>query len=102
MPPAPRGIGARRAVGLGMATNTLATAADVARLIGDIDPLITSRILAIAPTVDELDEAVQETEDEVGFAEEAHLPSSVRVASVRAVLSEIVQDDLDAAMEEAR
>jgi hypothetical protein len=83
-----------------MFTKPLATANDVARLIGDVDPLITSRILAIGPTVDELDEAVRETEDEVGFGEEPHVPSSVRVASVRAVLSEIVHDDLEAAMEE--
>jgi len=79
----------------------LATAADVARLIGDVDPLVTARILAIAPTIDELDEAVRETEDEMGFAEQTPEPSSARVSNVRAVLSEVVVDDLEAAMERA-
>jgi hypothetical protein len=85
-----------------MFTKPLATATDVVRLIGDVDPLITARILAITPTVDELDEAVRETEAEAGFAEEPHEPSSVRVASVRAILSELVDDDRETAMEEAR
>jgi hypothetical protein len=96
------GAGARHANAFVMFTKTLATAGDVARLIGDVDPLITARILAIAPTIDELDEAVRATEDETGFAEQPHAPSSLRVADVRAVLSEIVHDDLEAAMEEAR
>lgn len=71
-------------------------------MLGEVDPLRTARILALGPTVDELDEAVRGTEDEVGFGEEPHVPSSARVAAVRAVVSELVVDDLEAAMEQAR
>ena len=72
----------------------IATEGDVKRLLGEIDPLTTSRILAIAPSVDELDEAIRENEDEAGFAEEPHTPSSVRVANVRAVLAELAAAEL--------
>ncbi|CAN5893732.1 hypothetical protein BH11MYX3_BH11MYX3_12030 [soil metagenome] len=85
-----------------MFTRTLATASDVGRLLGDVDPLITARILAIAPTRDELNEAVRETEDEVGFGEQPRDPSSARVANIRAVLVELIADDLDSQMEQAR
>lgn len=70
----------------------LATEADVIRLLGEIDPLVIARILAIAPSVDELDEAVQLAGDERGFSEEPHDPSSTRVASIRAVLGSLLDD----------
>ncbi len=73
-----------------------ATAADVTRVLGDLDSLIIARILALAPTCDELDEAVQELADEAGFGEELHTPSSARVAGVRAILDELAAaDDAD-------
>lgn len=77
-----------------MFTKPFATEGDVHRLLGDIDPLTTSRILAIAPSVDELDEAIRQTEDEAGFAEEPRTPSSARVANVRAVLAELAEAEL--------
>ena len=73
----------------------LATAADVTRLLGEVQPLAVARILAIAPTRDELDEAVRELEDELGFGEEPRTPSSARVACVRAVIADLVKTELD-------
>lgn len=79
-----------------MFTKPFATEGDVKRLLGEIDPLTTSRILAIAPTVDELDEAIRQEEDAAAFGEEEHTPSSARVANVRAVLAELAAAELDA------
>jgi hypothetical protein len=76
-----------------MFVDQLATAADVSRLLGEVDPITVARILAIAPTRDELDEAVRETEDELGFGEEPRTPSSVRVACLRGVLADLVETD---------
>lgn len=66
-----------------------ATASDVNRLIGDADPLVIERILATGASVDELDEALREAEDERGFGEETRAASSPRVTEVRAVLMEL-------------
>lgn len=85
-----------------MLREPVASARDISRLLGEVEPLIIARILALGPSVDELDEAIRETEDEGGFGEEPRTPSSPRVASVRAVLAELVRDDLDAATEELR
>ncbi len=71
-----------------MPTNS-ATPTDVNRLIGDVDPLILERILETGATPDEISEALLVVEDERGFGEEAHMPSSPRVAEVRAVLDEM-------------
>jgi hypothetical protein len=68
-----------------MPTNT-ATATDVNRLLGDVDPLVLEQILATGATADEIGEALVVVEAEQGFGEEPHEPSSPRVAEVRAVL----------------
>ena len=73
-----------------------ATEGDVIRLLGEVDPLTTARILAIAPSVDELDEAIREYEDAAGFGEEPRTPSSARVANIRVVLDELAHDELEA------
>ncbi len=73
-----------------------ATEGDVNRLLGEVDALTTARILAIAPSVDELDEAIRETEDEAGFGEEPHTPSSARVANIRVVLDELARAAFEA------
>lgn len=79
-----------------MSVDQPATEADLNRLLGEVDPLTTARILAIAPTVDEFDEAIRESEDEAGFGEEPHTPSSARVANIRDVLEELARDELEA------
>lgn len=79
-----------------------ATEVDVNRLLGDVDPLIVERMLAIGASADEIDEALQEVQDEDGFGERFHEPSSPRVANVRALLEETLfpepepdEDDLE-------
>jgi len=82
-----------------MSVDQLATEADVTRLLGDVDPLTIARILAIGPTRDELDEAIRLVEDEVGFGEEPHTPSSQRVASVREVLDDLARQEIEEDLE---
>lgn len=74
-----------------------ASASDVNRLLGDADPLIVERIVATGATPDEIAEALREVEDERGFGEEPHVPSSPRVAEVRALIDELslLDDDID-------
>lgn len=73
----------------------LATESDISRLLGEVDPLTVARILAIAPSVDELDEALRAVEEEQGFGEEPRTPSSARVASVREVLAELAAQEAE-------
>lgn len=72
-----------------------ASASDVTRLLGDVDPLILERILSTGASADEIDEALREAEDEGGFGEERHAPSSPRVHAVRAVLDELAEVELE-------
>ncbi len=77
------------------ATNP-ATAADINRVLGDVDPLIAERILETGASADEIDEALRESLDERGFGEQARAPSSSRVAEVRALLDDLeVLDESD-------
>lgn len=79
-----------------MPTNP-ATATDVNRLLGEVDPLILERILATGATPDEIGEALRVVEHERGFGEEPYLPSSPRVAEVAAVLNEwdVLEGDVE-------
>jgi hypothetical protein len=72
-----------------------ATANDVSRLLGDVDQLVVERIVSTGASVDEIDEALRGVEDEQGFGEESHLPSSPAVAEVRSVLYELAVLDGD-------
>jgi hypothetical protein len=74
----------------GMSAINPASASDVTRLLGDVDPLIVERILETGASPSEIDEALQESLEDSGFGEESHQPSSQRVAEVRAVLDELV------------
>ena len=92
--------GAPHALVRPMPTNA-ATATDVNRLLGDVDPLVLERILATGATPDEIAEALNEAEEERGFGEESHLPSSPRVAEVRALISELSVLDSELEPDEA-
>jgi hypothetical protein len=72
----------------GMKSAIPANADDVQHMIGDVEPLIVERILATGASADEVAEAVRELEDERGFGETHHVPSSPRVAQVRAILDD--------------
>ncbi len=82
-----------------MPTNP-ATATDVNRLLGEVDPLVVERILETGASPDEIGEALLVTEQERGFGEQPHEPSSSRVAEVRAVLEEMSVLDGEVEMEE--
>jgi len=74
-----------------MFVDQLATAADVTQLLGDLDAPTISRILAIAPTRDELTRAAHDVDEDLDV--EPATPSSARVASIRRVL--VPHDPLD-------
>ncbi|MFN0251783.1 MAG: hypothetical protein ACKV2T_33205 [Kofleriaceae bacterium] len=74
-------------------TKKLATANDVSHLLGEVNDLVAAKILALAPTRDELDEAVRQEEDEMSLGEEPHHPSSPRVANLRRIIAEVRIDD---------
>lgn len=82
-----------------MPTNP-ATATDINRLLGEVDPLVVERILETGATPDEIGEALRVVEQEHGFSEEPHPPSSPRVAEVRALIEELSVLDGEVEMEE--
>lgn len=69
-------------------------------MLGDVDPLVVERILATGASADEIDEALRAVEEERGFGEEPHEPSSPAVAEVRAVLQQMAVLDSDVTEEE--
>jgi hypothetical protein len=75
------------------AMTATATMTDVSHLLGEVDPLIADRIIAMGATSDEIAEALRGVEDERGFGEESHTPSSPRVAEIRALLFELAASD---------
>jgi len=70
-------------------------ASDVYRLLGEVDPLLVDRVLATGASLEEIGEALRETQDEAEFGETPHPPSSGRVADVRAVREEILRVEED-------
>lgn len=79
----------------GMKSAIPATSNDVARVLGDIDPVIVERIVLTGASAEEIAEAVRELEDERGFGETHHLGSSTRVSEVRAILDDFYVLDAD-------
>jgi len=67
---------------------TPANADDVQRVIGEVDATICQRILATGASAEEIAEAVRDLEDERGFGETHHEPSSPRVTEVVAILDD--------------
>lgn len=74
-----------------------ASASDIQRLLGDVDPMIVARVLATNASADEIGEALRLVEDEAGFGEASHEPSSPRVTEVRSILDEmhVFESDVD-------
>ena len=72
-----------------------ATASDVYRLLGDIDPIVAERIVETGATPDEIGEALARVEDEIGFGEQPHEPSSSRVSDVVSALRDLFDDEED-------
>lgn len=74
-----------------MFVDKLATAADVTRLLGQIDRLTVAKVLAVAPTRDELVEAVSVVEND--HEKEPCTPSEQRIECVRGILEALLHDD---------
>lgn len=68
-----------------------ATAQELEDLLGDVNPLIIERILATQATTAEVADALADAEDERRF-QERRAPMSARVAEVREILEEILDD----------
>lgn len=66
-----------------------ATASDVHRLLGDLDPVVLERLLEIGASPDEIGAALCSVEDEHGFGEERRASSSSKIDEVRALLDEL-------------
>jgi len=67
------------------------TAAELEDLLGDVNPLMIERILATQATTAEVAEALADAEDERRFGER-RVPASARVAEVREILEELLDD----------
>ena len=77
-------------------TDTPITADELTDLLGELDAETAERLLALAPTFDEVVEALTALEDEAaGIA--THIPSAAKVIEVRSILEELLFDqDSDA------
>ena len=76
-------------------TDRAVTAAELADLLGELEPLTIEKLIATRATIDEVAEAVSAIEDEDTFGELHHEPSSPRQAEVRAILEELVFEDVE-------
>ena len=68
---------------------------EVSAILGEIDPLIIERVVDTGASIDEIAEALGELEDEAGFGDVRRVPSSSRVIEVRAILTELLDDEQD-------
>ena len=72
-----------------------ATAAEIGSVLGEVQPWTIERLLATRATLDEISAAISAIEDEIGFGESHHAPSTPREAEVRAILEEQVFEDFE-------
>ncbi|HEY0987603.1 MAG TPA: hypothetical protein VGD80_11155 [Kofleriaceae bacterium] len=73
---------------------TTASYQQIVELLGEVDPLFVKRIEDTGDSVDEIGEALSDVESE-RFGAERRLVSSPRVAEVRAILDEMIDDPDD-------
>lgn len=77
---------------------TTATHAQIVELLGDVDELYVRRLEDTGASLDEIGEALGDLEDEDRLGEPPRMTTSPRVAEVRAILEELLddtEDDLD-------
>jgi len=72
-------------------TMSSTTPAELEDLLGDVNPFMIERILATQATTAEVAEALADAEDERRFGER-RAPASPRVAEVREILEELLED----------
>jgi hypothetical protein len=70
---------------------------EVLEVLGDVDDLIVERIIATGATTAEIGAALDAHEDARGFGEARLGDDSPRVAAVREILDELLDDDEDEA-----
>jgi hypothetical protein len=72
-------------------------AEQIIELVGEVDPLVIERIISTGATVDEVAEAVAEVEVELEGEDRPSdaPPRSPRVATVRALLAPLFEEDDD-------
>jgi hypothetical protein len=71
------------------------TERDILDVVGDVDPLTVARILAIAPSRDELEAAAASEQDEQAFGEESRPATTERIEEVREILAELAAAETD-------
>lgn len=72
---------------------TPATSVEIIHLIGEVDPIVIDHILETRASFAEIAEALASIEDEEAYGDLRHLPSSPRVAEVRALLEDVLLDE---------
>ena len=70
---------------------TTASYQQIVELLGDVDPLFVNRLEGTGASLDEINEALGQLEDDQ-FGEERHPDSSPRVAEARAILEEMFDE----------
>lgn len=68
------------------------TARDLEAMLGEVDALIVERIIETQATPDEVAEALADVEEERRFGDRP-TPTSGRVAQVREILEELLDED---------
>ena len=72
---------------------------DVVRVLGELDDLAIARIVATGASVAELEEAVAEVEFDTEVGGRPIEPSSPRVVELRALLDEMLADEMAGELE---
>jgi tRNA(Ser,Leu) C12 N-acetylase TAN1 len=72
-----------------------ATAAELASLLGELEPGTLEKLLATGATLGEVAEAVSAIEDEETAGEAQHAPSTAREAAVRAILEDRLLEEFE-------
>jgi hypothetical protein len=65
---------------------------DIVEILGDVDDLFVERIVDTGASIHEIAEALDDLEDERRFGEQHRVEASPRVAAVRAILEELLDE----------
>jgi hypothetical protein len=79
-----------------MMTHTPITAEELTDLLGELDPFVVARLLAIEPSAYEVGEAIAALEEESSYGV-PHEPSSTRVFAVLRILEDLLYDEVEPA-----
>lgn len=72
-----------------------ATTSEIIELLGEVEPLTLEKLVATRATIGEVAEAVSAIEDEDAFGEVHHAPATPREAEVRAILEDLVFENME-------